>query len=92
MKDMFFFNDNDREMYLFLCVVKQFADKEITEEQLMQYVREHTPPELRNKPPRKDNRTREERTKELVDTLEKMKAYLRKKYFVSETGGADHEG
>jgi hypothetical protein len=91
MNNDMFLNDNDREMYLFLCVVQQFVDREITQEQLMQYVEDHTLEELRNRPQSKDDRPREEQTKDLIETLEKMKAHLRRTYFPEMEGGAAHE-
>ena len=82
---MVFKNDRDREMYLFLCVFQQFVDKEITTEQLMQYIDEHTPPEHRNKH-RDNNQTREERTAEILRLIDEMKAHIRETYFTGEEG------
>jgi hypothetical protein len=80
MENTMFLNDKDKEMYCFLVVLKQFCDNEITVDEFMQYIDEHTPPEHRNKH-RDNNQTREERTAEIVNDIEQIQEHLEKTYF-----------
>lgn len=77
----FFENENDRQMYELLFVLKNG-----TKEDLMQYVREHEPKEEESKfKERHQNQSEEEIKMELVNEIMQIQEYLSKKYFITGT-------
>lgn len=78
----FFENENDRQMYELLFVLKNG-----TKEDLMQYIHEHTPTEEEHTKfiERHQNQTREEIKAELADQIMQIQKYLSKKYFITGT-------
>lgn len=73
----FFENENDRQMYELLFVLKNG-----TKEDLMQYINEHTPTKEEHTEfiERHQDQTREEIKAELVDQIMQIQSYLNKKY------------
>ncbi len=73
----FFENENDRLMYELLYVLLNG-----THEDLDEYLNSHPIPE-QDRSDHNSNKSREEKTEELVDKLMEMQDYLNKKYFTN---------
>ncbi len=78
-----FLNETDREIYIFLAMLHKFGSGEITKDEFMQYIDEHTPPEHKGKH-RTHTQSREERTAEIANIIDKLETHIRETYFTRE--------
>jgi hypothetical protein len=81
-----FLTETDREIFMFLAMLHKFGSGEITQDEFMEYIEAHTPPERKGKHST-DTRSREEKTAEIIDTLERLETHIRETYFTR--GGAE---
>jgi len=78
-----FENETDREIFCFLLMVRKFADKEITNDEFMQYIEADKPEEQAQIKHKTGSKTRKEQTTEIINQLQQLNSHIYNNYGIS---------